>query len=377
MEFVRAYQSQRPTAFNYLPARPPLLDPNILTLGFARRFTAYKRPNLLLTDPHRLVRLLSNPQRPLQLILAGKAHPLDHEGKAQLHAWIEFIRSHPEIAGRVVFLPDYDMQLAEQLVAGVDVWINTPRRPWEACGTSGMKVLVNGGINLSELDGWWAEAYEPAVGWAIGDGAEHDADPSWDRIEAQQLYDLLEQEVIPAFYTRDSRGIPTAWVAKMRESMVKLAPFFSANRMVRQYFEQYYRPQSQALARRHENAQALARQILAWRRKLDTHWKTIHFGEPQIDTHDGSHNFQVPVYLGKLTPEEVRVELYADPRAPDEPPTTIPLTPHHPLLGAEGGFLYVGKAPAERPPQHYTARVVAYHREVQVPLEISKIAWQK
>lgn len=378
VEFVRAYQAQRPTAFNYLPASYlPLLDPNILTLGFARRFTAYKRPNLLLTDPQRLAELLGNPQRPLQLILAGKAHPLDNEGKAQLHAWIDFIRSHPEIAGRVVFLPDYDMQLAERLVEGVDVWINTPRRPWEACGTSGMKILVNGGINLSELDGWWAEAYDPSVGWAIGDGAEHDADPAWDRIEAQQLYDLLEQEVAPAFYSRDARGIPVLWVAKMRESLAKLAPFFSANRMVRQYTDQYYLPQSQALAHRHQNDQALARQILAQRRHLETHWQTIHFGELEIDTHDGTHHFQVPVYLGTVAPEWVRVELYTDPLSPDEPPLKIPLTPHHPLLGAANGFLYVGEAPAERPAQHYTARVVPYHSEAQVPLEISKIAWQK
>ena len=181
-----------------------LFDPNTLTLGFARRFATYKRPNLLLHDPERLLRLLTNPQRPVQLIIAGKAHPADRAGQALIQEWIQFIRQ-PEARPHVMFLSDYDMLLTEHLVQGVDVWINTPRRPWEASGTSGMKVLVNGGLNLSELDGWWAEAYTPDVGWALGDGQEHGDDPAWDAIEADALYDLLEREVIPEFYARDEQ----------------------------------------------------------------------------------------------------------------------------------------------------------------------------
>jgi glycogen phosphorylase len=153
-----------------------LFDPNALTLGFARRFATYKRPNLLLHDPERLLRLLSNPQRPVQLIIAGKAHPADQAGQALIQKWIQFIR-RPDVRPHAIFLSDYDMHLTERLVQGVDVWLNTPQRPWEACGTSGMKVLVNGGINLSELDGWWAEAYVPELGWALGDGQEHGSDP--------------------------------------------------------------------------------------------------------------------------------------------------------------------------------------------------------
>ena len=159
---------------------------------------------------------------------------------------MQFIR-RPETRPHAVFLSDYDMQLTEQLVQGVDVWINTPRRPWEACGTSGMKVLVNGGINLSELDGWWAEAYTPDVGWALGDGQEHGDDPAWDAAEAEALYDLLEREVIPEFYARDEHGIPTAWVARMRESMAQLTPRFSAHRAVREYTEQRYLPAASRL----------------------------------------------------------------------------------------------------------------------------------
>jgi len=375
VDFIRKYHARRPYAFRYLPSDTPLLDPNILTLGFARRFTAYKRPNLLLTDPRRLLSLLQNPTRPVQLVIAGKAHPQDAEGKAMIRAWIEFIRSHPEIAGKVVFLPDYDMQLAEQLVEGVDVWINTPRRPWEACGTSGMKVLVNGGINLSELDGWWPEAFDPALGWHIGDGAEHDDDPEWDHREALQLYDVLEREVVPTFYQRDKRGIPTAWVAKMRESMARLTPFFSANRMIRQYTDQHYLPLARMLRRRHLDDQKVARDLLAWRRHIDTHWQSVHFGEMNVETDENSHRFSVHLYLGAIAPEAVQVELYAEPTGPNLPPWRQAMTPRHPLLGAIGGYLFTGKAPASRPRQHYSVRVMPHHPEAIVPLEINKILW--
>ena len=210
-----------------------LFDPNALTLGFARRFATYKRPNLLLHDRARLLRLLSNSDRPVQLIIAGKAHPEDQAGQALIREWIHFIRQ-PETRSHIIFLCDYDMLLTENLVQGVDVWINTPRRPWEASGTSGMKVLVNGGVNLSELDGWWAEAYAPEVGWALGDGQEHGDDPAWDAVEAEALYELLEREVIPEFYTRDDQGVPTAWVeADARKHGAVDAAFFRQPRGVR------------------------------------------------------------------------------------------------------------------------------------------------
>ena len=271
------------------PARRPrrsiaarhLFDPNVLTLGFARRFATYKRPNLLLHDPERLLRLLTDPERPVQLIIAGKAHPADRAGQALIQEWTHFIR-RPEARPHVIFLSDYDMLLTEHLVQGVDVWINTPRRPWEACGTSGMKVLVNGGINLSELDGWWAEAYTPEVGWALGDGREHGDDPAWDAAEAEALYDLLEREVIPEFYTRDAKGIPTAWVARMRESMARLTPRFSANRSVREYTEQHYLPAASAYRERAANKGAIGRQMVDWRQSLEQKWTTLHFGEVKI-----------------------------------------------------------------------------------------------
>src|SRR5260370_13580932 len=175
-----------------------LFNASALTIGFARRFATYKRPNLLLHDPERLLRILNNTERPVQLIIAGKAHPADQGGQALIEEWIHFIR-RAEARPHVIFLSDYDMLLSEHLVQGVDVWINTPRRPWEASGTSGMKVLVNGGINLSELDGWWAEAYSPKSGWALGDGQEHGDDPAWDAAEAQALSNRLHRTVLPHF----------------------------------------------------------------------------------------------------------------------------------------------------------------------------------
>jgi starch phosphorylase len=266
-------------------------DCNVLTLGFARRFASYKRPNLLLHDPERLLRLLTNPQRPVQLILAGKAHPADQAGQALIQQWMHFIR-RPEVRPHVVFLSDYDMHLTEQLVQGVDVWLNTPRRPWEACGTSGMKVLVNGGINLSELDGWWAEAYTPEVGWALGDGREHDHDPAWDAIEAEALYDLLEREVIPEFYTRDEQGIPSAWVARMRESMARLTPRFSTNRAVCEYTAQHYLPAAAAYRERAADNGAIGAALVDWRHALDRKWAALRFGDVKATTDGARHLFE-------------------------------------------------------------------------------------
>lgn len=249
VRYVRDRLGQRLDGAGMAPERigepGRLLDPGILTLGFARRFTAYKRPNLLLHDPERLARLLNDPRRPVQLLIAGKAHPQDGVGQALIRAWCDFIR-RPEINGRVVFLSDDDMLLTQELVRGVDLWINTPRRPWEACGTSGMKVLVNGGLNLSVLDGWWAEAYQPGVGWAIGDGLEHGDDPARDAIDAESLYDTIERGVVPEFYTRDAEGLPRGWIGRIRRSMAWLTPRFAANRAVREYVAAHYVPAAAA-----------------------------------------------------------------------------------------------------------------------------------
>ncbi|MGA2111116.1 MAG: alpha-glucan family phosphorylase [Anaerolineales bacterium] len=351
-----------------------LLDPDALTLGFARRFATYKRPNLLLHDPEQLLRLLTNPERPVQLILAGKAHPADQAGQALIGQWIQFIRQ-PEVRPHVVFLSDYDMLLTEHLVQGVDVWLNTPRRPWEASGTSGMKVLVNGGINVSELDGWWAEAYSSEVGWALGDGQEHGDDPSWDAAEAEALYNLLEREVIPEFYRRDGSGIPTAWVARMRESMARLTPRFSANRAVCEYTEQHYLPAAAAYLQRAADKGAKGAELVKWQRSVEQNWAKVFFGEVRIATDEEKHVFDIPVYLGGLNPNAVRVELYAE-GANGRPAVRQEMSRGQPLEEANG-YLYTAQVAATRPAGDYTARVIPSCSGVAVPLECANILWQR
>jgi starch phosphorylase len=350
-------------------------DPKALTLGFARRFTTYKRPNLLLHDPERLLRLLTNHERPVQLIIAGKAHPEDLAGKALIHEWINFIHN-PEIRPHVVFLSDYDMLLTEHLVHGVDIWINTPKRPWEASGTSGMKVLVNGGINLSELDGWWAEAYTPEVGWALGDGLEHGDDPAWDAAEANALYNLLEQEVIPEFYTRDKNGIPIAWVRRIRESMASLTPAFSADRTVREYTEQYYLPAAANYHSRISYKCTIGRQIVDWQDSLEQKWAMLHFGEVNVETRGGRYVFEVQVYINDLNPNAVRVELYADAIT-----GSIPVRQEMKCISQPADmvncYVYSVQIPVTRPVTDYTVRMIPGFTSVAVPLEASQILWQR
>jgi starch phosphorylase len=349
-----------------------LLDPNVLTLGFARRFTAYKRPNLLLHDLDRLTRILIHPKRPVQLIVAGKAHPQDEEGKRLVQQFVHFA-GQPHVRHRMVFLEDYDMALAEHLVQGVDLWLNTPLRPWEACGTSGMKVLVNGGLNLSELDGWWAEAYRPEVGWALDDSQEHH-NPGWDAAEAGQLYELLEQHIVSEFYDRDLQGIPVRWVGQIRTAMAQLAPHFSSNRMLREYVEHIYLPATARFRERTAEGGRLAKELVVWHMALEQHWPQLHFGAVQIQQEEDCWRIQVPLYLGELDPASVRVELYADPWE-GQGAVCEPMTRGKPLTGAVQGYLYGGHVPATRPADHFTPRIIPIHPAARVPLEASQILW--
>jgi starch phosphorylase len=349
-----------------------MLDPEALTLGFARRFAAYKRPTVRLHDSERLVRLLTDPQRHVQLLVAGKAHPADHPGQEMIRQWVQFTR-RPEVLGRVIFLSDYDMLLTEQMVSGVDVWINTPRRPWEACGTSGMKVLANGGLNLSELDGWWAEAYSPQVGWALGDGREHGDDPGWDAAEAAALYNILEAQVIPEFYTRNAEGLPVDWLAKVRHSITTLTTRFSANRAVRQYTTEYYIPAAEAYQARKADRTALGIRLMNWRRQIEENWQSISFGDLQIEARDSLHHFFVEVIFGKVDPESVQVELFAV-----EPSGGVwrqPMVRGDKLPNREGGYVFSAQVPALRPASELTPRIIPYFSGVAVPLELPLILW--
>ena len=349
------------------------LDPGSLTLGFARRFAEYKRPDLLLTDPDRFERILCNPRFPVQLLVAGKAHPADKIGKGKIQHWQEFLKRE-NVRKHLVFIEDYDIELAQFLIQGVDVWINNPRRPWEASGTSGMKVLVNGGLNLSSLDGWWAEAYTPEVGWPLGDGEEHG--PEADAAEAEELYRRLEEEIVPSFYQRDENEIPRQWLARVRASMTQLTPFFSCNRMLREYLEKYYLPAARGHAQRARTRGNLPLELHRWQQRLQQHWHEVHLGDIQEDNGD----VHISIQLGAIHPDDVLVELIANPgvdaQGQTSPAQILAMKRQLNLGSSTNAWRYSVKLPVERPLGDFTARVRPYHPEVAIPAELPLIAWQ-
>lgn len=350
-----------------------LFDPNVLTIGFARRFVSYKRPDLLLEDPARLVRLLTNSQQPIQLVIAGKAPPGDQGGVDLIRRWIQFIRN-TGLSQHVIFLPDYDMLMASHLVGGMDVWLNTPQRPWEASGTSGMKVLVNGGLNLSELDGWWVEAYSAGVGWALGDGLEHGSDPALDKQEAEALFAILEQQVAPEFYTRNADNIPEAWIKKVRNSLSGLTPFFSSNRTVREYAEKYYLPAANGYLARAASNSALGKKVVQEMETLDRLWGQIHFGHKTVISANDRLVIAVDVFLGQVDPGSVVVEVVAA-ALPGGTLFTLKMT----ALSAprDGWIKYSATMDSTRPAEDFTPRIVPRGGDVAVPLEFNKIVWER
>ncbi|MGC8500837.1 MAG: alpha-glucan family phosphorylase [Leptospirillia bacterium] len=353
----------------------PFLDPNALYIGLARRFTSYKRPNLLLYDHERLLRILGQPDRPVRILVAGKAHPQDVAGKGFIQEWVHFA-SDPRSHGTVFFLSDYDMNVAQVLVGGADLWINCPRRPWEASGTSGMKILANGGLNCSVRDGWWEEAYAPGTGWAIGEDSSFD-DPQRDRRDAEALYRILEEEVLPEFYGRDSRGVPLSWIARVKKSMATLTPVYRTERMVREYVEKAYLPAAELFERRQANGGALAHEIEAWREHLAKNWEGIHIGRTVEGIANSAETslLECPVWLGEIDPQDVAVEMVAMDPAGGGPFVTA-MDRVRTLAGARNGYVYAAAVPSGRPVDDYTLRVVPYREGVRVPLEESRILWQ-
>jgi starch phosphorylase len=285
---------------------------------------------------------------------------------------VQFSRQ-PQVAQSMVFLPDYDIELAQEMVQGIDVWINTPRRPWEACGTSGMKVLVNGGLNLSELDGWWAEAYRPGLGWSLGDGKEHD--PDWDRTEADQLYRLLENEVIPEYYDRNARGIPVKWVNRIRRSMCELATQFNSNRMLSQYVEEMYRPAVRRLGLRTASDGRLSQELAAWQKSIEASWDKLSFGDSRIINQGEQWEVECQVFMDKLSPDSIAVEIIADP-VPGHAMTRQGLTLRKRLPGEEPFCTFRGQVRADRPAEDFSLRIIPSHPSAIIPLESRFILWK-
>lgn len=349
------------------------LDPHALTIGFARRFTSYKRPDLLLRDEQRLARILSDRARPVQLLVAGKAHPNDQSGAAMVREVTAFCM-RDDVWDRAIFLEDYDIAVAQALVGGVDVWLNNPARPKEACGTSGMKVLVNGGLNVSTLDGWWDEAFEADTGWAFG-GRDEDDESSFAE-DAAELYHLLESEIIPEFYSRDEGGLPRRWLRRVRASMTKLAPAFTSDRMVREYTEHAYLPASAQFHGRAAGSCAAARELQSWHAALAHAWPAVHFGLCHVARGDACWRFEVELALGGLMPGAVHVQLYSEDQKTQQP-TTLPMRVVREALHAADFALFAADAPDDRPAEDYTPRVIAAHPDAVLPMEAPFVRWQK
>jgi starch phosphorylase len=371
-----------------LMAAEEVLNPEALTIGFARRFATYKRATLLMHDPDRLIRILGNRDRPVQLIFAGKAHPHDNPGKELIRQIVHTARRE-ELRLRLVFLEDYDMNIARYMVRGVDVWLNTPIRPREASGTSGIKAAANGVLNLSILDGWWAEAYTPEIGWAIGHGEVYEDRNYQDHIESNALYDLLEKEVIRLFYTRGSDGLPRSWIDKMKASMKAVCPTFNTHRMLREYTDKYYIPACARYERFGQDGMAPAKSFAAWKTRLHQQWSQLNIRRVDSDipteTQVGvASNVRAEVFLGALLPEEVTVELYhgtVDSNGEILRPQVVEMeydaSPEKSEpAGQDGVYTFVKQLTCRASGMHgFTVRVVPNHPEQVGPFETGLILW--
>jgi starch phosphorylase len=361
-----------------------VLDPRALTIGFARRFATYKRSTMLLQDPDRLDRILNDPDRPVQLLFAGKAHPADRPGKELIRKLIHFSRDE-RFRRCIVFLEDYDMNVARYLVQGVDVWLNTPRRPLEASGTSGMKAAANGAINLSILDGWWDEGYSPEVGWAIGSGEEYSDTEAQDTIEGCALYDLLEKEVIPLFYPHQGRnGLPRGWIAKMKASMSTLGPLFNAHRMVGEYTERFYLPAGASYEKLKADGFASANHLAAWHEKIRRHWgdlriKNVH-ADTEADLKVGAQlAISADLVLGGLQSEDVSVELYYGPLDSEGHLTEASaiVEMERTQSADDGTFTFTGNIPCDQSGRYgFSVRVLPMCEDLIHRYEPNLILWE-
>ncbi len=358
-----------------------VLDPEALTIGFARRFATYKRANLILKSMQRLEKLLLDKERHIQIIFAGKAHPRDNLGKEIIKQIVGLVRDE-RFRGRIVFIEDYDINVARYLVQGVDIWLNTPIRPKEASGTSGMKIVPNGGLNVSVLDGWWPEAYNGHNGWAIGKGEEYDDLNYQDEVESQSLYNILEMEIIPMFYNRGADWLPRQWIAKIKESMKTILPQFNTNRMVQDYVEKFYLEAHRKHCKFTENGYAPIKELSKWKTSIEKRWKNVHIANLALeDFHEIEVGSQLKVHativLGDINPESVNAELYFGNLNPaGEIIDGVALPMFISEKKEDGTYVYEGKLLCLRSGQFgYTVRVLPTHPNMSRKFEPKLITW--
>lgn len=360
-----------------------VLDPESLTIGFARRFATYKRATLLFKDLDRLARIVTDKNRPLQIVFAGKAHPHDDPGKQLIQEVIRVAR-RGDLRRHIVFLEDYDLNCAHYLVQGVDVWLNTPRRPMEASGTSGMKAMFNGALNLSTLDGWWDEGYNGENGWAVGRGEEYADTEYQDKVESASLFQILENEVVPLFYRRGPDGIPEDWVKRMKKSMTTLGPVFNTNRMVTEYTERFYYPKYQRRSRLEADNAAAIRQLAAWKAKVAKAWSGVRVESVEVNTArelpvGADLPVQAVVQMGSLKPQDLLVEIYYGRLDGNQNLYQTHTVALKPLDGEQGGRVaFKGSIPCETTGQHgFTVRVLPFHPDLAQRFETNLITWSE
>lgn len=364
-----------------LNAAAQVLNPGILTIGFARRFVEYKRPTLLLRDEARLIALLTHPERPVQIIMAGKAHPHDSPGKELIRKIIHFA-NREEVRHRLVFIQGYNITVARMMLQGCDLWLNTPRRPMEACGTSGMKAIPNGVLNLSTLDGWWDEGYDQSYGWAIGRGEIYEDHPLQDEVESRDIFNLLEREIIPVFYDRGLDNLPYGWLEKMKAAMCHLCPIFNSHRMVQDYANQFYISASRRYNDLSREEMKGAEELALWRQKIMTNWDQIRIN--RVNVHDG---IPVPVsgrlrigtdiFLSQLDPQDVDVEIYFGPLSLKDEFTERQTVQMKALdSDGNGNYRFEGEIPCLHTGKYgFTIRIMPSRRKMETPYNTGLVIW--
>jgi starch phosphorylase len=380
---LRFHLTKRGSTLTQIRKASEVLNPETLTIGFARRFATYKRSTLIFHNPERLSRILSNPDYPVQIIFAGKAHPRDNEGKKLIRQILHHATTD-EFRNRIVFVENYEIDLARYLVQGVDVWLNTPLRPMEASGTSGMKASFNGALNLSIMDGWWAEAYSNETGWAIGGQEEYDDLEYKNEVEANAIYNILENEIIPLFYDRGKDGLPREWIALMKSMMQEICPVFNTNRMVYEYNERFYQPSVKRNKLFTSDNFTIPRSLSAWKKRMDQHWKDIHFNS--VETGKGTEQevgdtfeIKASVSLGKLSPEDVSVEIYNGLLNADGEiisGESIPMT-HAGSDGANSHTFSCVVPCSTSGRLGYSLRILPKNQHLNSPLEMCRIKWEE